>query len=154
MNILSPDPSETSQLLTSIQETMLGIKHLFGQARSQEATVLQLQALGALHTRPGISPTLLGRRLYLSSSATAQLLQRLTEAGWVRRETSDADLRTVALFLTDEGISLLARYGEAQGRQRIVSVFGELSSEEKRQLTGLLEKLNVALRKDVTNEKE
>jgi DNA-binding MarR family transcriptional regulator len=154
MDTLPPNPSSTSQLLASLQETMLGVKHLFGPVRSSEATILQVQVLGALRMRPGLSPTQLARRLYLSSSATAQLLQRLGDAGWIRREAGSSDLRVVSLFLTEEGTAVLARYGQMQDRERIKAVFAGLSEADKEQLASLLEKLNVALRKDVTNEKE
>lgn len=153
--IISPfKPSETTRLLAALLETVLGVKHLFGQTRSGEATMLQIQALGMLFTHPDSSPTLLGRRLYLSSSATAQLLQRLVEAGWVQRKPSAADLRAVALGLTEEGAAVLARYGQTRDKEQIVAAFGGLSDEEKHQLAALLKKLNISLRKDNTNEKE
>ena len=84
----------------------------------------------------------------------AQLLQRLTGSGWIRRESTATDLRATTLFLTNEGTAVLARYGELQDRQHIRAVFAELSSKEIDQLTHLLDKLNVALRKDITNDKE
>lgn len=154
MNTLPPDPSQTSQVLSSLRETMLGLKHLFAQTESQEITPLQVQVLASLRIHPGISPTQLSQRLYLSSSSMAQLLQRLAESGWIRRAATETDLRATTLFLTDEGTAVLARYGELQDKEHIKAVFAELSSENITQLTYLLDKLNVALRKDTTNEKE
>lgn len=154
MNTLPQNPSQPSQVLSSLRETMLGLKHLFAQAESQEVTSLQVQVLASLRIHPGISPTQLSERLFLSSSSTAQLLQRLTGSGWIRRESTATDLRATTLFLTDEGTAVLARYGELQDRQHIRAVFAELSSKEIDQLTHLLDKLNVALRKDITNDKE
>jgi DNA-binding MarR family transcriptional regulator len=141
-------------LLAALLEVTLGAKRLFGQTRSQDATMLQIQALGILFAQPGLTPTFLGRRLFLSSSATAQLLQRLMEAGWIQRKPSVADLRVVVLGLTEEGMAVLARYGQAQNKEQIVAAFSGLSDTEKHQLTALLEKLNVSLRKDIINEKE
>lgn len=154
MITLPKDPSQPSQALSSLRETMLGLKHLFAQVESQEVTPLQVQVLASLRMHPGISPTQLRQRLYLSSSSMAQLLQRLAESGWIRREAAATDLRATNLFLSDEGLAVLARYGELQDKQQIKTVFAELSDEEIDQLTHLLDKLNVALRKDITNEKE
>jgi len=154
MKTLPLQSSDTGKLLAALMETMLGAKHFFGQTRPQDATMLQIQVLSLLHASPGLSPTTLRRRLYSSSSAMAQLLQRLGEAGWIRREASANDLRGVKLFLTKDGVAVLGAYGEAQDRERLRKLANTLSGEEKRQLTSLLNKLNKGLQRNSTNEKE
>ncbi len=67
------------------------------------ATMLQMQALTYLKDRPKITVGELGSELHMSSSAIAQLTDRLVNSKFVIRETDDLDRRIVRLELTKDG---------------------------------------------------
>lgn len=66
-------------------------------------TPLQLEALLYLHLHPKSKVSALGKYLRLSSSATAQLTDRLAKSGFIKRENNPQDRRSVILLLTPKG---------------------------------------------------
>jgi DNA-binding MarR family transcriptional regulator len=66
-----------------------------------------------------LTPTHLMRSVMLSSGGMTNRLDRLEEAGWIRREADPADRRGVVVALTHEGYQLIdaateTRFAEAQ----------------------------------------
>lgn len=79
----------------------------------------------------------LGKRLYLDSATLTPLLKRLEAHGYVRRERSKEDERSVIITLTDEGWALRE---QALDVPRCISGCIEMSPEDVLQLKTLLEK--------------
>lgn len=73
-------------------------------------TSLQIDALLYLHKHPKSTVNLLGKYLSLSSSAVAQLTDRLAKSGFVTRIDDPADRRIVRLFLTPDGEQVFRRF--------------------------------------------
>lgn len=69
-------------------------------------TYTQYVAMMALWERDGITVGELGAKLYLDSATLTPLLKRLESHGYVRRERSKEDERSVIVTLTDEGHDL------------------------------------------------
>lgn len=69
-------------------------------------TYTQYVAMMALWERDGITVGELGAKLYLDSATLTPLLKRLESHGYVRRERSKEDERSVIVTLTDEGRNL------------------------------------------------
>ena len=88
-------------------------------------TPLQLEALLYLHTHPKSTVSTLGKYLQLSSSAIAQLTDRLAKAGLLRRTPNPRDRRSVVLSLTPKG-------------ERAFSQFHKVHMEKMKELMTLM----------------
>jgi DNA-binding MarR family transcriptional regulator len=81
-----------------------------------------------------LNPTLLYQALMLSSGAMTNRLDRLEQAGYVRRLPDPQDRRGTLVQLTGEGVRLIDRAAEIhiQNEQRLLA---DLSAEEREKLT-------------------
>jgi DNA-binding MarR family transcriptional regulator len=91
-------------------------------------------------TDEGLTPGALAERLVLSTGAMTNRLDRLEEAGLVRRDRDPSDRRGVIVSLTAKGRETIdravAELGENERRQLAV-----LSPDDRRRLNGLLRTL-------------
>ena len=105
-------------------------------------TYTQYVTMMALWEQDGIPVKELGRRVYLDSATLTPLLKRLEARGYVRRERSQVDERSVIISLTEEGRTL---------RERALTVPVQMGNclhmepEDAMQLKALLEQLLVAM---------
>lgn len=67
----------------------------------------QLWALAEVGKQRGLRVSQLAQLLYIKNSTASNLLDRLEERGWVRRERNRVDQRVVHLFLTPAGKKLI-----------------------------------------------
>ena len=81
----------------------------------------------------------LGERLLLDSGTLTQVLKKLEDKGYVRRQRSGADSRQVMVSLTEAGTALKAQAAEVPFR--LACTFTTLAPAEARELKRLLEKL-------------
>jgi DNA-binding MarR family transcriptional regulator len=77
-----------------------------------------------------------------STGGTTRLVDRLQEAGFVRREHCKNDRRAVYVGITDEGSAKLDEALTVHVRYLDENLAARLSDAERSQLTGLLTKLN------------
>ena len=97
--------------------------------------------LGMLHNQgPRLSPGALAKRLELSSGAMTNRLDRLEQAGLVRRLPDPDDRRGLQVELTDEGRRIYRESVAAQAAKESV-IASALSADEQRQLNALLRRL-------------
>jgi DNA-binding MarR family transcriptional regulator len=111
----------------------------------QGLTVEDWSVLNKLHQAGpsfSLSPGQLARRLELTSGAMTARLDRLEEAGFVRRSPDPVDRRGLKIELTDAGTQ---KYQEATGAQAEKEAFvaAALSDREKDDLNALLRRLMV-----------
>jgi DNA-binding MarR family transcriptional regulator len=92
------------------------------------------------------SPSELASELELSSGAMTSRLDKLEEAGLVRRRPDPKDRRGVQLELTDKGRELYESSVSAQARKEVM-IAGALTKAEQRQLNALLRKIMLGLEK-------
>ncbi len=90
------------------------------------------------------SPGELAADLELSSGAMTSRLDRLEQAGYVRRLPDPADRRGIVIELTPEGSAAWARTAGVQARREAFFA-SALTKAEQKQLNGLLRKLMLAL---------
>ncbi|MDH5535164.1 MAG: MarR family transcriptional regulator [Betaproteobacteria bacterium] len=91
------------------------LRILFSSAKLQSREITercgvsagQLWALSEVDTQPGLCVSDLAKLLYIKNSTVSNLLDRLEQRGWVRRERSGKDQRVVRLFLTTTGSKLV-----------------------------------------------
>lgn len=107
----------------------------------------EFDVLGTLRRngRPySLTPTELYRSMMLSSGAMTNRLDRLENAGLVRRSPDPGDRRGVRITLTDKGLDLIEEAVEAhvEGEEKLL---GSLSWEDRKQLAVLLRKLLVSM---------
>lgn len=80
----------------------------------------------ALFEDEGVSAGELGKRLTLDGATLSGILDRLSDGGWVIKESSEEDKRSLKLYLTDKAkkqIPLLERE-TAETNQELLSRFG------------------------------
>ena len=108
------------------------------------ATPLQLEALLFLRMHPKSPVSTLGDYLQLSSSAIAQLTDRLTKSDFIKRERSPADRRKVLLTLTAQGDKIFVRLHKVH-MEKINELVSFLPEQDMKDLirifTNLLSKL-------------
>jgi len=96
-----------------------------------------LRAVGALE---GSSQQTLGERLQIPASRMVGLVDALEARGLLQRRQNPADRRARALYLTEEGRSVLARaFDLAVAHER--DLCAGLSAEEREQLLELLQRV-------------
>jgi DNA-binding MarR family transcriptional regulator len=71
-------------------------------------TPVQYGVMTALQSHPGSDQISLAHEVGIDHTNVADVLERLTERGLVRRERSDHDRRSMIAFLTKEGEALTA----------------------------------------------
>ena len=93
-----------------------------------------------------LSPTELAKELMLSSGAMTNRLDRLEEAGLVRRSPDPGDRRAIRVELTDKGREVWSEaVGVQAAKERMFA--GELTVEDKEQLNSLLRRMMLTLEK-------
>jgi DNA-binding MarR family transcriptional regulator len=109
----------------------------FGLNHGEWKVLGTLWRVGAPHR---LSPGQLARIEDLSSGAMTNRLDRLEQAGHVRRLPDPGDRRAVQVELTDKGRKTWEKAVAAQAKKEAV-VASALTEREKQQLTNLLRKL-------------
>jgi DNA-binding MarR family transcriptional regulator len=107
------------------------------------------KVLGALWRRGAphrLSPGQLAKVEELSTGAMTNRLDRLEEAGHVRRLPDPDDRRAVQIELTEKGKRVWEKAVAAQAKKEAV-VVSTLTDREKEQLTNLLRKLMIGFEK-------
>ncbi len=88
----------------------------------------------------GLSQTQLARTLGIDGSTMVAMIDRLEENGWLRRQRSEVDRRSHALYLTETGSQLLARLTPLVDAHEAELARG-LSADDKKNLLALLTKI-------------
>jgi DNA-binding MarR family transcriptional regulator len=107
-------------------------------------TPLQLEALLYLHMHSKSTVSALGKHLQLSSSATAQLTDRLVKAGFIKRENNSQDRRSVILSLTLKGNRVFSQLHKVHMGKR-KELFALMPEKDVEELTRIFESLHQKL---------
>lgn len=101
-------------------------------------TYTQYVTMMALWEQDGVPVKELGQKLFLDSATLTPLLKRLETHGFISRNRSKEDERSVIISLTDEGKALRAK---ALDVPRCISGCIHMEPEDALQLKVLLEKM-------------
>jgi len=102
--------------------------------------------LAQLDREPGgLVLTELSKRLMVSPGNVTPIMNRLLEEGYITRATSSLDRRVQIVCLTAEGRKKFRRMAKKHG-QWVNAMMGGLELEERRALSGLLDRLKGNLR--------
>ena len=100
-------------------------------------TNLQYLVLEMLWARPGTSAAELSKSLTIDKATLSGVLERLNEAGWLRKEPDPADGRTFQLFASPQADGLREEL-TAQRQEANQELLAGLSQEERLLLRRLL----------------
>jgi DNA-binding MarR family transcriptional regulator len=104
-------------------------------------------SLGVISANPGISQSELSQEVGLDKSVTVTIVDELESRGWAVRERSPQDRRRHALFITEAGEANLAElFDLVEETER--TVLGQLTTEERRLLSELLDRMYAAFFRD------
>jgi|SRR5579884_299743 len=139
---------EVEGIVDRIQALQRRFRHALEQTlQEHDLTWGEWKALGSLVLGECDSPGLLASELELSSGAMTNRLDRLEEAGLIRRVRHPTDRRAVKIELTDAGHAAWTDSTSAQARKEAL-VAGALTRDEQAQLNALLRKLMLAFERD------
>ena len=113
---------------------------LAGATKAAGVSASGAAALVTLSAAPGLSVTELGRRVGLTQSAAARMVDSLENAGLVERRSSPISHKWTTAHLTGAG-EAAARHLLAARGSPLTDVVDALAPEERAELTRLLEKL-------------
>jgi len=111
----------------------------------------QARLLRFVQEHDGCSLSEVVEELDIRPSSASELVSKLEEQSYVRRETNAEDKRVTNIFITEEGKEHLATF-EAARAKRDADFFDGLSAEDQKQLLGLLEKLSASLKEKLSKE--
>ena len=123
---------------------------LGGATRAVNVSTSGAAALVSLTAYPGLSVTELGRRVGLSQSAAARMVDSLEAEGLVERRPSPLMRRVTTVHPTRSGRHAARRLLAARGSP-LSEVVGALDEDEQQLLAGLLTKLLTRLYDQVGN---
>lgn len=117
------------------------------QLREQfDFTLPRFDMLAQLDREPGgLVLTELSKRLMVSPGNVTPVMNRLLEEGYITRSTSRLDRRVQIVCLTAEGRKKFRRMAKKHG-QWVNAMLGGLEADERRALSGLLDRLKTTLR--------
>lgn len=106
-----------------------------------DTTLPRFDVMAALwRRREGITMTELSRMLLVSNGNATAVVDRLEKDGFVRRQPSETDRRTVYVALTAHGLTSFEALA-ADHEAEINRIFNELEDEDLEALTGILKRL-------------
>ena len=112
----------------------------------EDLTPTQFGTLETLYHLGPSTPKVLNEKLLTSKANMTTVLENLEKQGYIRREKSKADGRSVTIHLSPEGRKIIKRIFPKHA-VRISDLFGVLTPVEQKQLGKLCKKLGLAHRR-------
>lgn len=135
------DP-EAAASLRAFKRSMVLHRRLLGALLSGEPLhPAQAGCLQVLAHHNGMSQSDLASGLHVSRPTVTVMLQKMEASGLVERRADESDSRVTRVFLTESGRAQAERMHEVIAQVLELSM-GTLASEERQELTRLLEKMN------------
>ncbi len=108
--------------------------------KTYELSPLQFVALQWAGDKEGITIGELSSRLYLAHSTTTDIVDKLENGGFVKRQKYEKDKRIVLVLMEDKGREVINEVIDKR-ISYISDITGHLSTEEKMMLPGILESI-------------
>lgn len=126
----------------------ISVSVFMDECRELEITPVQYAALAVIEAYPGVDQAALAGLVAIDRSTAGNVVTRLSDKGWARRETDSRDKRFKRVYATPAGGAMLhrvrPRLDEIQGR-----LLAPLSPKERAQFIALLAKV-VDLNNDIS----
>ena len=110
-------------------------------------TLPQFLILDFLNREGESRMTDMARFMHVTTAAMTGIAERLVSAGYAARLYSPQDRRIIRIKLTARGSDLVRRINE-QRRKMIVSIFGNISEDDRRDYLKILMQIKVILTRD------
>jgi len=141
---LDSDLQRLRQLLVELGRTACLRDPLAGASEQLDLTAPQMHALLSLGNDAGLTMGELSRRGGISEKTMTGVVDRLEQAGHVRRERDPADRRLVRVVLTDQGRGLFEAC-DAHLAGRLRHFLALLEPDDRTALLRMLDRLNARL---------
>jgi len=125
----NPGPEQTLGFL--LFEVLRLLRRNFG--RRVQLTQVQWRALAFLSRNEGINQAGLADLLEVRPITLARLIDRMEEAGWVKRQRDPGDRRAVRLYLTKQALPLMETMRKLNG-ETLKQALAGLSKSARTQL--------------------
>lgn len=133
------------EIIMSVEKS---IRYISGHVRAHgreilkeyDISPLQFVALQWVNDKSGITIGQVASKLYLAHSTTTDIIDKLEQNDFVRRERSEEDKRLVLVKIEDKGLEVIHRVIEKRV-DFISKITSKLSDDEKELLPVALEKL-------------
>jgi DNA-binding MarR family transcriptional regulator len=139
MSTRKPNANDVEQLVVALFTANASLDR--AKRRSKGAGALT--ALQALEGRDGVRPSAIAATLQVHPSFATRQVQELEESGYVVVVADDGDRRSCLVSLTELGRDELTRLRRI-GLDRFASFVADWDATEVRELTRLLEKLEIS----------
>src|SRR5437764_15296273 len=137
----APEAGEVVEVLMRLLHT--GRRLHYGRFSDRELSGPRMRLLGALSDRQPLRMGDLAARLGLTARTITTLVDALEREGLLARRPDATDRRATLIELTDTGCEYLDRVGTTLG-ELAEQVLAPLDADERRQLLGLLSRLEVS----------
>jgi MarR family transcriptional regulator, negative regulator of the multidrug operon emrRAB len=143
------DLARTANLLGAAALAVTDVA-LTGVMKAASLSTSSAAAVVSLSAHPGVSVTELGRRVGLTQSAAARMVDGLEADGLAERRPSPLVRRVMTVYPTPAGRQAARRLLAARGSP-LTELVGTLEEDEQKALDGLLRKLLSRLYEQVGN---
>ena len=136
-----PSDNPLIDLVALLTGQIAGLQSLPGMGEAfSDLSLRQITYLDAIHHLENPTPSELARRLQISKPSVTAAIDRLTEAGYIRKVQSDEDRRSYHLHLTEKG-QRFADVHDQIHRTLAGYLTGGLDESEVQQLHTLAQKI-------------
>jgi len=151
----SDDPSGAAVREESVRAVLRHLRVIYRSSQEHSRWVerqcgvsaTQLWAMWELFAEPGLTVSSLSRLMSVHQSTTSNMLDKLEAKGLVKRDRTGPDQRLVRLFLSADGVALLAEAPRpAQGALNDALALQRLPDHVLKELEGALTQLMGAMR--------
>ncbi|MFB8353951.1 MarR family winged helix-turn-helix transcriptional regulator [Streptomyces niveus] len=130
------------ELSDSLADVLAGVQRMIRRRLRAGLTAprlrgAQIDLLRLVGTSPGIRVSDAAKELYLAGNSVSTLVNQLSRAGYLRRETDPADRRSVLLLPTEAATSRLADW-QARRSALVREQVDRLTGEERAALAAAL----------------
>lgn len=110
-------------------------------------SVVELRILYEVCSNPGCTAKDLVQLLHLDKGYISHRIKNFEQAGFMTRVSADADKRFQALYLTEQGKTLVSKL-TTDNNNRLAAMLGDLSSEECDRLSEAMDAITQILSKE------
>ncbi|WP_066947559.1 MarR family winged helix-turn-helix transcriptional regulator [Streptomyces lushanensis] len=126
----------------SLADVLAGVQRMVRRRLREGMTAprlrgAQVELLRLVAARPGIRVSAAAKELYLAGNSVSTLVNQLSRAGYLRRETDPSDRRSALLLPTQAATSRLADW-EARRSALVREQVARLTDEERAALAAAL----------------
>ncbi|MFD7893647.1 MULTISPECIES: MarR family transcriptional regulator [unclassified Streptomyces] len=132
----------TAEFPDSLADVLAGVQRMVRRRLREGMTAprlrgAQIELLRLVAARPGIRVSAAAKELYLAGNSVSTLVNQLSRAGYLRRETDPSDRRSALLLPTQAATSRLADW-EARRSALVREQVARLTDEERAALAAAL----------------